>query len=416
MNRAFIYSITAALITVVVSACASYQAIDRERAPSESFTVEFKGDPHKKKSIFVFMDGTANDTNSTTNVWRLYNLIQNTGDKQVAARYIQGVGTVENPEFKSSWFFGLTFGQGMEARIKTGYDFLVKNYAPGDDIFIFGFSRGAHEARSLAGFLSYVGIPVITAASATFGNKEWNKILEITKDKSDVDYVPYWNSWAPGTTPPLAGEAGKKLGMDFQPVQVTLLGVWDTVPGSSFKKFGVCKELSDGKDGDRYKSDSYPSIRLIAHAVAIDEKRNKFRPILLCPASYPLDRSLKPTLVEKWFPGAHADIGGGYADGNNALPNISLNWMMDILAKSYVFPSRPERFQENPNGLSHWAVGDMDKVPGIRCEDRTTPSVEAKHESASLRTGQPPIRVKGITKNYPYPILCADEKSLLEAP
>lgn len=415
MNKRVFYKVTMALITVVLSACASYQINDDNEVLSKSLTVEFKGDLSKKKSIFVFMDGTANDTSSGTNVLRLYRLIQNTEDKQVAAKYIQGVGTVENPEFTSSWFFGLVFGQGMESRIKVGYDFLSKNYAPGDDIYIFGFSRGAHEARSLAGFLSYVGVPVKTEASAKFGTKEWNKILEITKKKSDVDYVAHWNLWTPRTKPPLADDARKELGVDFQPAQVTLLGIWDTVPGSSFKEFGTCKELPDGKDGDRYKSDSYPSIRSIAHAVSIDEKRNKFKPLLLCPANYPADKSLKPNLTEKWFLGAHADVGGGYSDGNNDLPNISMNWMVDILAQSYAFPTRPARFPENPNGLSHWSVGDMSKIPGMRCEDRPVPPSDARHESARFRTERPPIRVKGKEKNYPYPIMCADEKSLFDA-
>ncbi len=416
MKRTIFYNITIVLIAIAVTSCAAFRANDDDEAASESTTVEFKGDPAKKKSIFVFMDGTANDTKSATNVSRLFRLIQGLEHKQVAAKYLRGVGTTKNSELSSSQTLGRALGQGMESRIKVGYDFLAKNYAPGDDIYIFGFSRGAHEARSLAGFVSYVGIPITTETSARFGTKEWNKILEITKGKSDVDYDSYWNSWAPNKMPPLAGEAGKELGVEFQPVQITLLGVWDTVPGSSFKEFGICKELPDGKDGDRYKSDSYPSIRSFAHAVAIDEKRDKFKPLLLCPAKYPLDDNLKPSLIEKWFPGAHADVGGGYSDGDNALPNISLNWMVAILGKTYDVPTDLNKFPENVNGLAHWSVGDMSPILGMRCEDRPTPSSDATHESARLRTGQPPICVKGKVKNYPYPIRCADEKKLLDAP
>jgi hypothetical protein len=155
---------------------------------------------------------------------------------------------------------------------------------------------------------------------------------------------------------------------------------------------------------------------LIAHAVAIDEKRNKYRPILLCPAVHPLDESLKPKLIEKWFPGAHADVGGGYSDGDNALANISFNWMVDILAQNYVFPSPPSKLPEDANGLAHWSVGDMKKIPGMRCEDRPVPTEEAKHESAKLRKGRPPIRVKGRVINFAYPISCADEKRLYQMP
>jgi uncharacterized protein (DUF2235 family) len=307
------------------------------------------------------------------------------------------------------------FGLGMEKRIKIAYDFLAKNYNPGDPIYIFGFSRGAHEARSLAGFVSYVGIPIRNKKSITFGIKEWNLILDKTKQKIDANYASYWNSWAPGVAPPLAMQAKNQLGVDFQPVQITMLGVWDTVPGSSFKKFGTCKERPDGKPGDRYKSDSYPSIRTIAHAVAIDEKRNKYKPILLCPAIYPLDNNLKPNVIEKWFPGAHADVGGGYSDGDNALPNISLNWMIEILGTQYEFPTPPSNFTENANGLAHWSIGDMSYVPGMQCEDRNAPLGDARHPSVSSRTGTPPIRVKGKRKYFAYPITCADEIHLLDA-
>lgn len=148
MKKTISYNITAALLIVAVSACSFYRANDENEASSKSSTIEFKGDSNRKKSIFIFMDGTTNDTKSDTNVSRLYRLIQSSEDKQVAAKYIQGVGTIENPEFTSSWIFGLALGQGMESRIKAGYDFLAKNYAPGDDIYIFGFSRGAHAARS----------------------------------------------------------------------------------------------------------------------------------------------------------------------------------------------------------------------------------------------------------------------------
>lgn len=415
MRNKYLGLIASVIITGTFSACASIQTAGDSEAVNAQ-TIEFKGDPNKKKSIFVFLDGTANDSRSGTNVWRLYHLIGNTGDAQIAAKYIEGVGSTENPEFDSSSNLGLMFGQGMEIRIKSGYDFIAKNHKLGDDIYIFGFSRGAHEARSLAGFVSYVGLPKTTDKSTSYGTKEWNKILEITKKKSDVDYASYWNSWMPGAMPPLAKEARDALGVDFQPAQIRMLGVWDTVPGSSFKKFGICKELPDGRDGDRYKSDSYPSIRTIAHAVAIDEKRSKFKPILLCPALYPADNSQKPQIIEKWFPGAHADIGGGYSDGDNSLPNISLNWMIDILQRNYVFPSTPPTFKENPNGLAHWSIGDMSNIPGMRCEDRDAPLDDSRHPSASLRAESPPIRIKGSVKHFPYPISCADESHLINAP
>src|SRR5262249_19458890 len=153
------------------------------------------------------------------------------------------------------------------------------------------------------------------------------------------DYWEHWQSWQPGQAPVLAPEIkekrinGKK-GRDVQAVEVTFVGIWDTVPGSSLKNYGYCKEekgvvkkygssiLPGVDEGERYKIDSYPVIRRIAHAVALDEKRSKFSPLLLCPAINPPSTKVH----EMWFPGAHADVGGGYKD-SDALSGISLNWM-----------------------------------------------------------------------------------------
>jgi uncharacterized protein (DUF2235 family) len=403
------------LIVGVLCVTAACTTLKLEGSSEDAKTVvEFKGDISRKKSIFVFLDGTSNDIRSGTNVWRLFNLIRGSGDPQLAAKYIPGVGTSDSPEFS---LLGLAFGQGMEARILTGYDFIAKNYRVGDDVFIFGFSRGAHEARSLAGFVSYVGIPKSLVKDTLFELEDWDKILEITKKKSDSEFDSYWQRWMPGVSPPLAAEAREALRVDFQPVQIALLGLWDTVPGSSFKKFGPCKEVEDSKAGDRYKSDSYPSIRSIAHALAADEKRDKFRPLLICPARNPGNPDLKSQINEKWFPGAHADIGGGYSDNDNGLPNLSMNWMIDILRPKYSFLPSTSSFVGNPNGLAHWSVGDMSWWFRIHCEDRVVPSAEeSRHPSLKARNGTVLIRVKGQEKRFDYPISCANERELLNAP
>ena len=72
--------------------------------------------------------------------------------------------------------------------------------------------------------------------------------------------------------------------------------------------------------GERYKTDSYPPIRHMAHAVSLDEKRSKFTPLLLCQAINPTYTEIN----EVWFPGAHSDVGGGYQDSLE-LSNISLS-------------------------------------------------------------------------------------------
>jgi len=374
----------------------------------ESAMLQLAGDSTKHKSIFLFLDGTANDSSSGTNVWRLYDIISKNNDPHTTALYIDGVGSVEKP------LFGKALGLGMEERMLKGYEFVAKNYNDGDDVFIFGFSRGAHQARSLAGLLAYAGVP---KTSDTRHNliKVGNSIFELLKEKTDEDYKDKWANWKPGQAPMIAAEINNKLKLDMKPVEVKFLGVWDTVPGSSFKKYNDCREkigfwkkyfywLPMISKGNRYKTDSYPPIRQIVHAVSLDEKRSKFEPLLLCPPSTEYTR-----IAETWFPGAHADVGGGY-DDSNELPNISLNWILGILAENYKFKNLPPTIKEYPKGLAHWSMGDSPANLGSECKDRQPYPKAQIHPSVIIRQQSSPVPVCIYGKVSPktYPIKCED--------
>lgn len=321
---------------------------------------DLSGDPNNQKRIFVFLDGTENDPASGTNVWRLYDLLSNNNDPQMTAVYIEGVGTAEDAPIVDA-----ALGHGMENRILTGYEFVAANYRPGDEIYLFGFSRGAHQARALAGLISYAGIPRRTDNGDSELMDVGNQIIELVKKKSDASYAEQWLSWSPDQPPVLATEIRDQLGFEMQPARIQFLGVWDTVPGSSLKKYRECKEdkgfvktylwwLIPGVDrGERYKVDSYPPIGEIAHAVALDEKRSKFTPLLVCEAINPEYTKV----TELWFPGAHADVGGGYDDSTD-LPSISLRWMIEMLGNSYTLEP-PPAIEGAAAGLAHWSIGDF---------------------------------------------------------
>ena len=212
----------------------------------------------------------------------------------------------------------------------------------------------------------------------------------------------------------MAAKIKDELGFEKQSAEVRFLGVWDTVPGSSLKGCGVCKEekgfikksfywLVPGIDkGERYKTNSYPAIRQIAHAVSLDENRSKFAPLLICDAM----NSKYTEISELWFPGAHSDVGGGYED-SNSLPSISLGWMIRLLDKSYKVDSLP---QENgdPGGLGHWPMGDRFGNVGSECVDRQLPEDALLHASVhQRRTLSPvPIRWEGTVRHLSYPIGC----------
>lgn len=365
-------------------------------------------DSQHPKNLFVFLDGTANNPSSATNVYRLYEMISQNNDPYTKSIYIEGVGTRD-----SLWTLtGMILGLGMEERILMGYKFLALNYQPGDQIYIFGFSRGAHQARSLAGLLAYAGLPEITDEYKDRLMKIGNQILELTKEKSDINYKCEWSSWTPGQAPLLAKAIKKQHNLDMQPVEVTFLGIWDTVPGSFFKTYGTCKEEEDGREGDRYKSDSYPPIRHIAHAVSLDEKRSKFRQLLVCPA---INENFTK-IDEVWFPGAHADVGGGYdEEGSKELPNISLNWMLDLLSKNYSFQNgAPQKQPSKATGLAHWSMGDSPGNWFSDCEDRPfRPSFSSDQIDSSFKerkmADKVPILMHDELEDLKYPILCPNE-------
>lgn len=424
---------------ILISGCASRPAADEyeSRVDIPPPTIHhLPGDRSKHKSIFVFLDGTENGPESGTNVWRLYDLIRKNNDPQTTAAYFRGVGSAADPldtrhRGEVEGLLELALGKGMQERILKGYAFIASYYNPGDDIYIFGFSRGAHQARSLAGLLAYAGVPRLSDddRKQLVRDKDYlkdigNDILELTKKKSDEEYLEDWTSWAPGEAPLLAAEIrdekinGKK-GHEMQAVEVTFLGVWDTVPGSSLKDYEYCKEekgfvkkyfywLVPGIDkGERYKTDSYPAIHWIAHAVSLDEKRSKFKPLLVCP---PIANPKPTTVTEKWFPGAHADVGGGYDDdASNELPGISLNWMIDLLGDRYQFTPVPP-FPESAVGLAHWSIGDCPGNKFSDCIDRDRKEGKP-HESVEYRkqAGKVRIKMNGDVKSLEYPIKCSSK-------
>jgi uncharacterized protein (DUF2235 family) len=110
----------------------------------------FAGAEQQQKRLVVFLDGTWNSVDSNTNVWRMRALC--------AAKGKDGKPQLVYYEVGVNGFLGGVFGQGLDENIRLAYEWLVENYNDGDEIFIFGFSRGAFTARSLAGLVAFEGI------------------------------------------------------------------------------------------------------------------------------------------------------------------------------------------------------------------------------------------------------------------
>jgi len=199
------------------------------------------------------------------------------------AIYLNGVGssgTVANKLFEGST------GTGTSERIRDAYRFLCARHQAGDHIFIFGFSRGAFAARSLAGFLQFVGLP---------------KLPRIIKEEElDDAFTSYRNR----------GDAtqGKSFGRD---VTVEFVGVWDTVGALAF-----------GESFNNFHLISPTNVTTVVHALALDEQRKAFAP----EPWNSTNPSPTATKEEVWFAGVHTNVGGGYIE--YGLSDITLWWMI----------------------------------------------------------------------------------------
>jgi uncharacterized protein (DUF2235 family) len=260
------------------------------------------------KRIIVCCDGTWNKPGIEdrgqpveTNVEKIYKAIDNdnTPVKQVKY-YGQGVGTSFAVTDK---FLGGGTGLGIDRNIKDAYKFLMWSYEPGDEIYLFGFSRGAYTVRSLAGFIRNCGI--IQPAYLNLVNEGYS----LYRDRTDLTH--------PDSD--LMKAFKKSYGIELE-TNIKFLGVWDTVgalgiPVRWFDWWNRRYQFHDVKLGKQ--------IQYAYHALALDERRKAFSPALW---EMTKERSHQ-TCEQVWFPGSHSNVGGGYAD--TGLSDIALKWMID---------------------------------------------------------------------------------------
>jgi uncharacterized protein (DUF2235 family) len=263
------------------------------------------------KRLALFLDGTWNTVNDDTNVWRLKSLCATAADQ--LCYYSPGVGT----SFGDRLIGGM-FGYGLDEEVILAYQWLMENYAPEDAVYVFGFSRGAFTARSLAGFISKCGLLKLGAPMSLkqlyARYRQGSLVRTIRELKSVPDAaLSFEDRWL------------KEYSM---PIPIRFQGVWDTV-GALGVPFGNFPTISRS----RYsflETDLRINNDYAFHALAIDEHREAFAPTLWSRSikknadaypARPLDQ-----VEQRWFVGAHADVGGGYDNG--LLAQIPLNWLM----------------------------------------------------------------------------------------
>ena len=309
------------------------------------------------RNIIICCDGTGNEiSENISNVLKLYRCLRKTEKTQPRQLvfYDPGVGTLERPDpwhkLKQDFnaILGLATGYGLDDNVLAAYAFLVHNYQAGDQIYLFGFSRGAYTVRVLAGLIHKVGLitpeQVNLAGSGLIAYKQFSsdeapKLR--AKFKSAIDAVA-----AEDTLPQTAFDNAAQFARITSTRWPTIrfVGVWDTVASVIVPR------------ADRFYWPSLeelaftllnPSVQTFRQAISIDERRCMFRLKKWDdPQTYKHNRfndahAEPQDILQVWFAGVHADIGGGYPEKESGLSKYPLLWMIDEATKCGLRSTRP---------------------------------------------------------------------------
>jgi uncharacterized protein (DUF2235 family) len=299
------------------------------------------------RNIAIFADGTGNTVGKhDSNVLRLCKMFDIRQRSEQLLIYDPGVGTLTtkadlertfptpdgplyiedsiapySTNYAIKWL-GLGFGLGTERNIKQLYLALAKHYHPGDHVYIFGFSRGAFTARSLAGFIYRCGLLQPGHINAIDDAYDlYRQHFEQAKNSHDLRI--------------------KKRNIDefkqecSYPCNVRFLGIFDTVKSVGYFR---PKNLPHTRHN--------PIVETVRHALSLDERRSFYapttwggldgdtRPATFVPACWGSGANNDPPIrwqdvKEVWFAGCHSDVGGGYAPDASSPADVSLRWMLE---------------------------------------------------------------------------------------
>lgn len=274
------------------------------------------------KRIAIFCDGTWNhaDAEYGTNVVALSQAMSLTAKDGTFQQliYVPGLGT-DTRTGKISRLFdkfgGGALGWGLDAKIETAYRALAFSYQPRDEIFIFGFSRGAYTARSLAGLIRACGIPARNRIN-TIGDA-----MDRYRQRGDNTHPNEESSFAfrLSVNPAIATSTKEQDWRESQGMerghllQIAYVGVWDTVGALGIPSYlgGFAKVLN--RKYQFHDADLSSSVRSARHAVAVDERRRPYEPTLWDNLDKLNDGATgdKRPYQQAWFPGDHGSVGGG---------------------------------------------------------------------------------------------------------
>jgi uncharacterized protein (DUF2235 family) len=301
------------------------------------------------RNIIICCDGTGNEiSENISNVLKLYRCLRKTEKTQPRQLvfYDPGVGTLERPDpwhkLKQDFnaILGLATGYGLDDNVLATYAFLVHTYQAGDQIYLFGFSRGAYTVRVLAGLIHKVGLitpeQVNLAGSGLIAYKQFSsdeapKLRASLKSLTDVATA---EDAAPQSAFDNAAQFARITSTRWPTIR--FVGVWDTVASVIVPR------------ADRFYLPSLeelaftivnPSVQTFRQAISIDERRCMFRlKKWYAPQTFKHNRfndahAEPQDILQVWFAGVHADIGGGYPEKESGLSKYPLLWMIDEAVK-----------------------------------------------------------------------------------
>jgi uncharacterized protein (DUF2235 family) len=318
----------------------------------------FPPSPNVKK-IFLFLDGTGNEfipdadpKKANSNVVKLYTTLKVAGDQ--VAYYHPGVGTMGDPTIRwripRYWSMtkGLAFGAGFKANVLDAYRYLMEVYNDGDQIYIFGFSRGSYTARALASLLHGYGL--LCRGNEGHLLYAWKMMIDQMKCNRKRLKIPLFKRKGQNAHTIKRNDSYAQTFSRI--VTIRFMGIWDTV--SSVGWIYTPIRLLDGAQN--------PIIQVGRHAVSIDERRAFYRDNLwgkLVDISNPewpatlKKQGIQQDITQVWFPGAHSDVGGSYAQTEAGPANEALRWMIDEVQQhgAQLCQERIDMVLGKPSGL-----------------------------------------------------------------
>lgn len=316
------------------------------------------------RNIVICCDGTWNNPKqedngvpAPTNVVRLFNALAQHDDQGGAQLkyYHPGLGG-EEMGLKEK-ILGGALGIGITRHICSAYHWLGNQYEEGDNVYIFGFSRGAFTARCLAGML---GKGLLSLRGIT-PKQSWKRVEKAFKS----GYRSGNKNWR--------NKDWKAFNRGYG-LKVNFLGVWDTVGALGIPDDLEILNLFDNPDNWRFHDSKLGKNVLSGrHAMALDELRSSFT------VTHWSNIDSHDDAVELWFPGVHSDVGGGYAETD--LSNGALTWMIEeATSAGLVFrPNVLSQINSNPKGVLHNSYKGL--FAKLRSRPRCIPAVSAQNAS-----------------------------------